>query len=199
MNNAALLTVSAERAETRQRPQLDMQPLQLAGRPHSQTNCWQAGTERTRVCPCGTTPAAELAGAPGEGRRVCASGSVRKYPFKPSQTAAAFLVVFFVFFLLAHPPLRCGIVWVRACGSPPRPPAPGSLRRAPVRISCPLDMNVSVSMPPINKRIDRLFDCLDNLCESQHNSSRSGFKDASYLSAASCEPRLRGNLPPRLV
>lgn len=72
---------------------------------------------------------------------------------------------------------------------PPPPPLPqADLRRAPVRISCPLDMNISVSMPPINKRIDPMFDCLDNLCESQPNSSQSGFKDAhagavSYLRA----------------
>lgn len=76
-------------------------------------------------------------------------------------------------------PLRCGIVCV--CAS-------GSLRRAPVRISYPLDMNISVSMPPIDKHIDPVFDCLDNLCEFQHNSSHSGFKAVRggavlYLSA----------------
>ncbi|KAG8004578.1 Fidgetin, partial [Nibea albiflora] len=32
-------------------------------------------------------------------------------------------------------------------------------------------------MPPIDGRIDRLFDCLDNLCEFRHNASHSGFKD----------------------
>lgn len=46
-----------------------------------------------------------------------------------------------------------------------------------MRISCPLDMTSSVSMPPIDGRIDPLFDCLDNLCEFRHNASRSGFQD----------------------
>lgn len=58
-----------------------------------------------------------------------------------------------------------------------RPPA-SSLQRALVRISCPLDTTSSVSMPPIDGRIDPLFDCLDNLCEFQHNASHSGFKGA---------------------
>lgn len=38
-------------------------------------------------------------------------------------------------------------------------------------------MTSSVSMPPIDGRIDPLFDCLDNLCEFRHNASHSGFKD----------------------
>lgn len=54
---------------------------------------------------------------------------------------------------------------------------PACLQRSPVRISCPLDTTSSVSMPPIDGRIDPLFDCLDNLCEFQHNASHSGFKD----------------------
>ena len=66
-----------------------------------------------------------------------------------------------------------------------RPPA-GSLQRALVRISCPLDTTSSVSMPPIDGRIDPLFDCLDNLCEFQHNASHSGFKDARPRLAATC-------------
>lgn len=66
-----------------------------------------------------------------------------------------------------------------------RPPA-GSLLRALVRISCPLDTTSSVSMPPIDGRIDPLFDCLDNLCEFQHNASHSGFKDTLAGFACSC-------------
>lgn len=58
-----------------------------------------------------------------------------------------------------------------------RSPA-GSLQRALVRISCPLATTSSVSMPPIDGRIDPLFDCLDNLCEFQHNAQHTGFKDA---------------------
>lgn len=67
---------------------------------------------------------------------------------------------------------------------------PACLQRSPVRISCPLDTTSSVSMPPIDGRIDPLFDCLDNLCEFQHNASHSGFKDvcgsASPSRAAGC-------------
>lgn len=32
-------------------------------------------------------------------------------------------------------------------------------------------------MPPIDGRIDPLFDCLDNLCEFQRKASHSGFRD----------------------
>lgn len=65
-----------------------------------------------------------------------------------------------------------------------RAPPPACLQRSPVRISCPLDTTSSVSMPPIDGRIDPLFDCLDNLCEFRHNASHSGFKD------------VRGSAPP---
>lgn len=101
--------------------------------------------------------------------------SVHKYPFTQAFTNICSSAA-------PDPPPRGVIVWVCASAGP------SSLPRAPVRISCPLDTNVSVSMPPINKRIDPMFDCLDNLCEFQHNTSRGGFKGVrvgalSYLGA----------------
>lgn len=133
--------------------QLDIQLLNLTGCPHFETNCWHTAS----------TPTDE--------------GCIASYEMHGSVEACSFCWSWSLFTNLYSKYSQFQIVHcaasVCACVHPPA----RSPQRAPVRISCPLDTTGSVSMPPIDGRIDPLFDCLDNLCEFQHNASHSGFKD----------------------